>query len=368
MGQRFAAEPRVLADLLPQSVVGRAQQGHGLFVDEFGTSLRFPDATFDRVLTVLERDDPNLKGPLVRERRGRMLAGFGEWLLARLDEPELELVVDGRPLFGLDFLAARPVATRPFLTGLVLAGFMDDWQYREAAMYQHRKTFAGEPFHIGGGDILIVDREKFEMAGLGDTGRVPWDREQLRMLEGLGIIVRDRHRPYSWPDHDQAYFRRCMGDGVCDDLALIGVGAHHGYDAMLGAFVMDAIDTYDKYLLNLVWGGFDTWLAGRIQRHFSDRDDKPLVDDRLIVDLIHFAAKRNDPTVNLSSSHRRLIQFEPRAATPTLLNHWRFLQGEPLDDIKLGFARVPAGEFYPAAARRLDAAGLGVKAPTFLAP
>ena len=49
-----------------------------------------------------------------------------------------------------------------------------------------------------------------------------------------------------------------MGDGVCDDLAMIYVGAQHGYDAMLGAFVMDAIDTYDKYLLDLTWGGFDT--------------------------------------------------------------------------------------------------------------
>ena len=29
LGQRFAAGQRVLADLLPQSVVGRAQNGHG---------------------------------------------------------------------------------------------------------------------------------------------------------------------------------------------------------------------------------------------------------------------------------------------------------------------------------------------------
>jgi hypothetical protein len=69
--------------------------------------------------------------------------------------------------------------------------------------------------------------------------------------------------------------------------------------------------------------------------------------------------------VNLSSSHRRLIQYEPRAKVPTLLNHWRFLQGKTLYNIKLGFARVPATEFYPLAAQRLDKAGLGVKAPDF---
>jgi hypothetical protein len=365
MNQRFAASNQVLGDLLPQSVVGRAQQGHGHFVDEFGTSLRFPEATFDRVLSVLEKSDPNLKGDHVRLRRGNMLSRFSEWLMENIREPELELVVDGTPLFGIDFLAERKVETRSFLTGLVLAGFMDDWPHREAAMYQHKRTFDGDPFQIGGGDILIVDRESLAMSGLGDTGRIHFDNDQLRTLEDIGVICRDRHKKYSWPQYDQAYFRRCMGDGVCDDMALIGIGAHHGYDALLGAFVMDAIDTYDKYLLNLVWGGFDTSLARRIQRHFVEVENQPLVDDRLLLDLIHFAAKRNDPNVNLSSSHRRLIQYEPRAKVPTLLNHWRFLQGELLYVIKLGFARVPASEFYPLAAQRLDSAGLGVKAPEF---
>ena len=36
---------------------------------------------------------------------------------------------------------------------------------------------------------------------------------------------------------------------------------------------------------------------------------------------------------------------------PTLLNHWRFLQGELVYDIKLGFSRVPAREFYEVAQR-----------------
>ncbi len=365
MNQRFAASTSVLGDLLPQSVLGRAQQGHGLFVDEFGTSLRFPDATFDRVVSVLEKSDPHMKGDQVRQRRGNMLTRFSEWLMEHINEPELELVVDGQPLFGIDFLAAQKVETRPFLTGLVLAGFMDDWPHREAAMYQHKRTFNGDPFHIGGGDILIVDRQNLAQTGLGDTGRIHFDQEHLRTLEDIGVICRDRHAQYSWPQHDQAYFRRSMGDGVCDDMALIGIGANHGYDALLGAFVMDAIDTYDKYLLKLVWGGFDTNLAGRVQRHFNEVENQPLVDDRLLLDLIHFAAKRNDPHVNLSSSHRRLIQYEPHAKVPTLLNHWRFLQGKTLYNIKLGFARVPATEFYPLAAQRLDKAGLGVKTPDF---
>lgn len=365
LSRNFAASPGVLADLLPQSVLGRAQNGHGWFTDEFGTSLRFPDATFDRVLSVLETADGNLKGHLVRERRGRMLSRFGDWLFANLACPELELIIDDRPLFGVDFLAERKVETRAFLTGLVLAGFMDDWSCRETAMLEHRRTFAGMPFHIGGGEILIVDREKFEMCGLGETGSVPFDDEQLRTLRDIGVVCRDRDAAYRYPDHDQAFFRRRMGDGVCDDLAMIFIGAQHGYDAMLGAFVMDAIDTYDKFLLDMTWGGFDVHLARRLQRHFLDLEDRPLVDDREIFDLIHFAAKRNDPTINLSSSHRRLIQYEGNAKVPTLLNHWRFLRGEFIYEIKLGFSQVPARQFYDVAQRRLAAVDLPVLEPRY---
>ena len=365
ISQKFAASPGVLADLLPQSVLGRAQNGHGWFTDEYGTSLRFPDATFDRVLSVLETGDANLKGHLVRERRGQRLARFGEWLLANLDKPELELVVDGAPLFGIDFLAGRKVETRAFATGLVLAGFMDDFTSRETAMLEHRRTFAGMPFHIGGGEILIVDREKFELCGLGDTGSILFDNQQLKTLTDIGVICRDRHGDYRYPDFDQAYFRRRLGDGICDDLALIHIGAQHGFDAMLGAFVMDAIDTYDKFLLQMAWGGFDVQLARKIQRHYVDLEDRPLVDDREIFDLIHFGAKRNDPTINLSSSHRRLIQFERGAKVPTLLNHWRFLQGEMIYEIKLGFSRVPARQFYEVAQRRLASVGLPVLEPRY---
>jgi len=366
MAQNFAVGPRALADLLPQSVLGRAQNGHGWFTDSFGTPLQFPDATFERILTVLEAADPNLKGYLVRERRGRMLTRFADWLFERIDSPRLELVIDGAPLFGVEFLAEAEVETRDFLTGLVLAGFMDDWTTRQTAMLQHKRTFAGMPFQLGGGEIWIVDRERYEMCGLEDPGGHVLVDDQLHALRDLGVLCRQTDRAYCFPDFDQAFFRRRLGDGVCDDLALLWVGVRYGYGAMLGAFVMDAIDTYDKYLLDLTWGGYDGWLAREVQRRFRDREGQALVGDREVLDLIAFAAKRNDPPVAFSSSHRRLIQVEKGAKVPTLLHHWRFLQGEPLWDIKLGYSRVPARGFYDAAAQRLRSAGLDVADPHWL--
>jgi hypothetical protein len=366
MSQPFSASAQNLADLLPQSVVGRAMNGHGYFTDDFGTPLCFPEATFEKVLTVLEGTDPSLKAHHVRQRRGDMLRSFGDWVLRHIDDDEIVLAPGGKPVFGIDFLADQKVVMREFLTGMVLAGFMDDWSYRSNTMRHHKRTFGGMPFNLGGGDILIVDAANLEMVGLGDTGATVFLDDQMRTLTDIGVICRDRHSEYSFPVHDQAYFRRQLGDGVCDDLAIIYIGAKYGFSAMMGAFVMDAIDTYDKYLMDLTWGGFDTHLAGRIQKHFLETEDEPLVWDDAIFDLIHFAAKRNDPPVNLSSSHRRLIQIEKGSSIPTVLNHWRFLQGEPVFDIKLGFARVPAREFYRVAWQRLKFAGIPTTEPAFI--
>ncbi len=366
MSQNFSCGQRNLADLLPQSVVGRAMNGHGYFTDDYGTPLSFPEASFERILTVLEGVDANLKAHHVRQRRGDMLAEFCRWILEHIDDDELELTPQGHPVFGVEFLVGQKVNTREFLTGMVLAGYMDDWSYRANTMRHHRHTFAGMPFHLGGGDIVIVDADNFEMVGLGDTGATVFTNDQLKTLKDIGVICRNRHGDYAFPQYDQAYFRRQMGDGVCDDMAIIYIGAKFGFSALLGAFLMDAIDTYDKYLLDMTWGGFDTYLAGRIQKHFLKKEDEPLVWDDAIFDLIHFAAKRNDPIINLSSSHRRLVQIEKGASVPTVLNHWNFLQGKPVFDIRLGFARVPARDFYQVAAKRLKAAGMPVADPVFI--
>ena len=93
------------------------------------------------------------------------------------------------------------------------------------------------------------------------------------------------------------HFRRRLGDGICDDLAMILVGAEHGFDAMLGAFIMDAIDTYDKFLWRFRSGGMDGYLTERIRRHFIERHDEPPVGGETVLDPIHFAAKNNHPTL-----------------------------------------------------------------------
>jgi hypothetical protein len=363
----FAAPADVLRVLLPQSVLGRAQNGHGWFVSERGVPLAFADATFDRVLTALERDDPGLRHDRVRQARGRLVGQVLGWVRAHREEPELRLEHDGAPLLGVELLRGRTVAAGPFLKGMVLAGFMDDWRQRRLTVAHHRLTFGGDPLEIGGGEVLMVRPDRLAACGIVDPGRVEFADEDLADLRRLGVIVDTDGPggPWRYPEYDQAFFRRTLADGVSDDLALIYLGARYGRDAMLGGFVMDALDTYDKFLWEFRPGGSDAALAEELQSWHLARHGRPLAESIEILDLIRFAAKANHPPVPLSSSHRRFIQTEPGARLPTLLHHWRFLQGGKLDDFRLGYSRFPTREFYPAAHARLRDVSLEVPAPGF---
>ncbi len=366
MSQRFAAPQAVLQDLLPQSVVGRAQNGHGWFVDEYGTPLAFREATFDRVLTVLERHWPDLRGDAVRRRRETLVERVAAHVLGHLESERMPLEDDQGPLLGAELLRGVEVATEPFLRGMVLAGYMDDWSQREMAHAWHRRALDGSDYVLGGGEIRVVDRDRWVPLGITDAGLREFSDEEMATLEQLGAVLPlDDDRIFPWPAYEQEYFRRRLGEGVSDDLALIHIAATNGYDALLGAFVMDGIDTYDKFLASCVSGGRDGRLATALQRHWEERHGRPLVRGEEILDLIWFAAKNNTPPTALSSSHRRLLQYEPGSRVATLHHHWRFVRGEPLFDIKLGFARVPAREFYTTAHARLQGVALPVPAPTF---
>ena len=206
---------------------------------------------------------------------------------------------------------------------------------------------------------------------LQDDWEVFSDRiEDLELMQDitLAILVADL-RPkeiYDYPEFDQAYFRRCLGDGVCDDLALLYIGRCYGFDAMLGAFLSDAVDTYDKFLEQCHPGGMDGYLVNQVVSLSYQTCGAPPVEEEELARLINFAAKLNLPTTRLSSSHRRLIQYESGSDQPTLLQHWKFLAGEKLPRIHLGFSREPAEKFYQTAFLRFQAAGLPVPAPQFM--
>lgn len=360
----FAADPWTLRLLLPQSVLGRAQNGHGFWRDEAGQPLVFRDATFDRVLTALEAADPSLRADTVRRERGRRLERLEQWLVANIHQDELLLEDDGDPPLGIELLRGERVDTRAFLRGLLLAGWMDDLDQRRMCMSHHKRTFAGDRLEVGGGKTYVVRPDRLADVGIVDPGRGEFSSEDIDHLTELGVIQAE-DRIYERPSFEQAYFRLKAGEGVCDDLALMWIGAVEGWSGYLGAFLMDAVDTYDKFLWSFRPGGVDGRIAASVQRAWRERRGEDLVSGKEILDVIRFAAKMNDPPALLSSSHRRFIQTESGAKIPTLLNHWRFLQGELLYEIELGYARFPARRFYDIARDRLEILQIVVPPATF---
>ncbi len=364
MAQKFATSADFLEKLLPQSVLGRAQNGHGWFMDAKGQPLVFADVTFDRVCSILESFNSQLGHRQVRVWRNQQIERLLKHLVKHFQDPFIVLEDDQGPLFGIDFFKGRVVAGEPFIKGLVLAGQMDDPDCRQRSLALLPFTFNDYELVLGFGGQEVVRPDLLTQLSLGDTGARAFSPAERKKLIDLEIIVEEK-KFYDYPEFDQAYFRRRLGDGVCDDLALLYIGRCYGFDAMLGAFLSDAVDTYDKFLWQCRPGGMDGYLVDQLVSLSYQVCGAPPVEEEELAQLINFAAKLNQPSTRLSSSHRRLIQYESGSDQPTLLQHWKFLSGEKIPRMHLGFSREPAEKFYQTAFSRFQAVGLPVPAPQF---
>jgi len=362
--QKFAVEKDFMARVLPQSVHGRALNGHGWFADAVGCPLLFADATFDRVCSVLEVLEPQLGHLAIRAWRNRQIDRLINHLEKHFNDPFISLEDEQGPLFGVNFFKGRKVAAEPFIKGLILAGQMDDPDCRQRSLALMPFAFNDYELVLGYGGQEIVAPERLEKLGLGDTGAREFSLAERQHLIDLGVIFAEK-KTYSYPEFDQAYFRRSLGEGVCDDLALLYIGRSYGFDALLGAFLSDAVDTYDKFLFQCRPGGMDGYLVDRLLSLSWQQQGAAPVTEEEVACLINFAAKRNQPVTRLSSSHRRLVQFERGSNLPTLLLHWDFLMGKRLPKIHLGFSREPAERFYQTAFSRFQAVKMPVSAPKF---
>ncbi len=362
--QRFAVTAEFSDRVLPQSVLGRAQNGHGWFADSVGQPLIFADATFDRICSILEELEPQLGHLQIRAWRNHQIERLLNHLERCFGQPLIALEDESGPLFGVDFFRGLEVETEPFIKGLVLAGQMDDPDCRRRSLALMPFAFNGYELELGYGGQEVVAADRLEKLGLGDTGARAFSPAERQSLIDIGVIFTEA-KTYAYPEFDQAYFRRASCEGVCDDLALLYIGRRYGFAALLGAFLSDAVDTYDKFLVQCRPGGMDGYLVNKLFSLSWQRAGVTPVTEDETSSLINFAAKRNQPGTRLSSSHRRLVQYESGSDLPTLLQHWNFLEGKPLPKICFGFSREPAERFYRTAFLRFEAAKLPVPSPTF---
>lgn len=218
----------------------------------------------------------------------------------------------------------------------------------------YKTTIKGNPLEIGGGETYLVDLEMLAKAGLdqvslANTGH---DDKKIDYLQRLGVIVNSADNK---ENIESAYIRRKLGAGISDDLAMIMIGKKYGISAMLGAFVVDAIDTYDKCVLHPLEKGLDEKLASHIQTEWIAKNGTLLASKEEIMEVIYYAAKKNNPKIEVSSSHRRFVQFAgDKLYRPTLQSHIAFVEGQPTEEFPVGFSRMSSSKLYQKAQVRID--------------
>jgi len=327
-----------------------------MFFDDQGRPLCFPDATIDDVILAIGSEELGIRNHLVKVHRQKILENLQHLLVESVSRQRITFGSaesgQSNPL-GILFLEGISVDAEPLLKGFVLGGMMDNWKKRRRAVRHFKVTLRGEPLILGGGESLLADRRKLARVGL--TERIAADRvfsdEEIRSLRELEVIVNSTaHNKQKKPLG--VFFRRMPGPGVSDDAALVYVGKTYGIDAMYGAMLADAADTYDKYVDTYAEGGHDEKMVNLISRHMARGG--PFVSEEEIRRLIYFSAKANDPPLDISSSHRRLIQIEPGSKIPTFLNHLAFVQGGKPARFPMGYNRFDSKKFYEIVNQRAE--------------
>ncbi len=345
---RLSLDPSRVDDLLFQSVLGHAQEGHKVFYD---AKARFPMATQSDVIVAAGF---NLE--TVKRRRQEAIDGVLEWIeLAKQGNVD-QLSVSGRPLLGVQMLDHYHVNPEYVFRGMILAGMMDNYEWRQKAVKAYQGvTIDGAELVIGGGSSYLVDKEKllewspFGIEELANGEATPALFKELRQA---GVLTTSKN-----PQAEVIYVRKKKGLGTSDDAAFIfagelykDAGEINARSAFLGAFVVDGVDTYDKCVQRPILGGYDESIGRQLRKDFSG-----LVPPHEIHALIYYAAKGNVGKV-VSSSHKKLIQIQEAAdpKQPTLWHHLRFMEERKAAQFRLGFEGQPSKQFYASLRGRLD--------------
>ena len=345
---KFAIYDDVKTLLLPQSITGHALYGHSRFIDSMGRPIVFADTSIEKVISALDPDLLSFPQNKIAELRQRFIEEIINFVDGNFNKNTAFLVnEDGRGLFGIKFLEKIEVSIPDFLKGFYLGAMMDNYNFRMITNKKHKVNLYGIPFNMGGGEIYIFDNDKFKLTGLRprDLSDKEIPIEDIKKMKEYGIIIEDEQID-KIKNVSSYYIRRAEGSGVCDDAALIFIGKKYGISAFWGGFIADACDTYDKFLVNYISLGYDEYIAKHIYRLWHDKYHESIVNLNDVIDIIFLAAEENYPKIGFSSSHRRLIQFEENAKSPTILEHLNFILGKPVDNILLGFERFPSEEFY----------------------
>ncbi|MES2463563.1 MAG: hypothetical protein V4671_23565 [Armatimonadota bacterium] len=320
-------------NLLIQSVIGHAHEGHGIF-----RGRRFVNTTMDDICRALR-----LNPKQIRQERQTLIDGIAEYIEDVLAGGDGRALVDrqGRPLLTMGTLPLiGDVDGRGVLRGFYLGGLRDDSDVRIKA--EERYGFA-----IGGGESHLVSRSALVAAGLNADLLAHRDHslDEIADLRSKGIIVADEG-----PEDDDVaytYIRHRRGTGTSDDACVLMCGLVHGFSAAVGAFLADAVDTIEKYVPR--FHGQDSGLALRIEQEMPDLN----LTRRDVEDIAYLCADESGSVPD--SSLRHFLVLNRRFDQCAIEAHFLYLLGRPYAPLGLSHERSSNEAFYEYCENRLAA-------------
>lgn len=137
------------------------------------------------------------------------------------------------------------------------------------------------------------------------------------------------------------YVRERQGGGSSDDAAILASGKLYNLSVALGAFLADAIDTLEKFVID--YADQDDDLARHIEQNFDDLNLS--IEDVYRLIWINAVPSGQEDTVP-DSSLRHLLQIDRGTDQTALESHLAYIAGRPFSPITLGHQDIPNTDFY----------------------
>lgn len=342
--------PKYKKLLLMQSITGHAQNGHAEFCGR-----AYENTTLDEVVDALSSiDDKKILQDLggiskkrVKELRDEVIELLKSPFKRIIEGEDVTSLTDktGEPLLGISTLLEAKIKNKEaFLIGGYLASKMDCYKpWRETVTEKYGVK-------MGGGECVAVNVEKLTGYNLTLMDLAEEEYGKLIELFKTGKVIINKEKVKSTDIIRNAYIRYKKGGGVSDDTAIITAGRLYGEEAFWGAYLMDAIDTWDKYATYIFKGGADEQFGEELKKHINITDEE-------VLKFIYLSRKEtNFP----DSSQRYFLEIDKEVNQTALESHLKYLRGQQFKrmDIghrgKLGKKRVKNIAFYKKLDKRLQ--------------
>ncbi|MFH1638688.1 MAG: hypothetical protein ABIB71_09760 [Candidatus Woesearchaeota archaeon] len=315
-GHKFRISKDIVPLILIQTIRGHAQRGHGEFrgFSDKNVTLR------DVIYCLGDNVDSKYRDPDgVAKWRQDLIYEVFDLVNDLIKGKQRKFCVNkrGNPLLGLESIASIEIKDpTAFLQGIYFAAAMDNYEWRG-------KVWDSYAIGMGCGESYLTSLSTLNRGGdtIEDIETTEHSKDALDSFKEKGVIL-DHGRIDD--DKTLVYFRKKKGMGSIDDLAVIIMHLLYGIDAALGTILGDAVDTFDKYTLETVAGGYDEMLGNIVEK-----EGLVAMEEEEVVKAMSLIAGANYTGIS-HCSVRYFNEIDVQNKLTALESHLRFSEGERL--------------------------------------